>query len=76
MKINGASDLARMKALQGRAFATRAALDRAALEFTTNQKASRYQATQPINNESLGRWRRYEPHLGPLKEALGPLAGA
>jgi flagellar hook-associated protein 3 FlgL len=45
MKINGASDLARMQALQGRAFATRAALDRAALEFTTNQKASRYEAT-------------------------------
>lgn len=45
MKVNGASDLARMQALQGRALATRNALDRAALEFMTNQKASRYQAT-------------------------------
>jgi hypothetical protein len=36
--------------------------------------ASRYQVTQPINSGSVGRWRRYERHLGPLKEALGPLA--
>src|SRR5690606_10707391 len=45
MKITGTSDLARMHALQDRATATRNALDRAALEFTTHQKASRYDAT-------------------------------
>jgi hypothetical protein len=45
MKVNGASDLARMQALQGRAFNTRAALDRAAKELTTGQKTSRYEAT-------------------------------
>ncbi len=45
MKITGASDLARMQALQGRAIHTRNALDRAALEFTTHQKASRFEAT-------------------------------
>jgi tetratricopeptide (TPR) repeat protein len=42
----------------------------------TVRTASRYQATEPINSESIGRWRRYERHLGPLKEALGPLATA
>jgi tetratricopeptide (TPR) repeat protein len=36
--------------------------------------ASRYQATQPIHRGSIGRWRDSERHLGPLKEALGPLA--
>ena len=41
MKVNGASDLARMQALQGRAFNTRAALDLAAKELTTGQKTSR-----------------------------------
>ncbi len=45
MKIGGGSELARMQSLQGRAVATRNALDRAALEFTTYQKASRYEAT-------------------------------
>ncbi len=46
MKVyGGASDIARMRSLQDRAFAARAAMDRAALEFTTNQKASRYEAT-------------------------------
>ncbi len=45
MKVNGASDLARMQSLQGRAFNTRAALDRAAKELTTGQKTSRYEAT-------------------------------
>ena len=43
--VTGTSDLARMQALQGRALATRNALDRAALEFTTHQKASRFEAT-------------------------------
>lgn len=33
--------------------------------------ASRWQVRRPINRASLGRWRRYEAHLGPLLEALG-----
>ena len=31
---------------------------------------SSWQVRQPIYTTSLERWRRYEPHLGPLKEAL------
>jgi hypothetical protein len=27
---------------------------------------------QPIYSSSVGRWRRYQPWLGPLIEALGP----
>jgi tetratricopeptide (TPR) repeat protein len=34
--------------------------------------ASVDQVRQPIYRESLGRWRRYEKHLTPLIEALGP----
>ncbi len=33
--------------------------------------ASSYQVRQPLYKESIGRWRHYEKHLGPLKEALG-----
>ena len=36
--------------------------------------ASAAQVRQPIFRTSLQRWRRYEPHLGPLFEALGPYA--
>ena len=35
--------------------------------------ASRLQVRQPIYRSSVERWRRYEKHLGPLKEALGDL---
>ena len=35
---------------------------------------SRTQVRQPIYGSSVGRWRRYEKHLGPLKAALGDLA--
>ena len=45
MKIGGMSDLARLQVLKGRAVDTRAFLDKAARELTTNQKASRYEAT-------------------------------
>jgi tetratricopeptide (TPR) repeat protein len=31
---------------------------------------SRLQVRQPIYNRSVGRWLRYEQHLGPLREAL------
>ncbi|MEZ5894447.1 MAG: sulfotransferase, partial [Parvularculaceae bacterium] len=34
------------------------------------QTSSAYQARQPVNTESLGRWRHYEKHLGPLLAAL------
>ena len=34
---------------------------------------SRLQVRQPIYRTSVGRWRRYEKHLGPLKAALGDL---
>jgi hypothetical protein len=34
---------------------------------------SRMQVRQPIYKTSVQRWRRYERHLGPLKEALGDL---
>ena len=32
--------------------------------------ASYDQVRQPIYNRSVGRWRHYERHLGPLKDAL------
>jgi tetratricopeptide (TPR) repeat protein len=36
--------------------------------------ASVSQVRQPIYRSSIQRWRRYEKHLGPLIEALGPYA--
>ena len=36
--------------------------------------ASSEQVRRPIYREGLDQWRHYEPWLGPLKEALGPLA--
>jgi len=38
------------------------------------QTSSAFQARQPVTKSSVGKWRRYEKHLGPLIEALGPLA--
>jgi hypothetical protein len=35
------------------------------------QTASRLQVKQPIHAGSIGRWKKYERHLGPLIEALG-----
>ena len=44
------------------------------LEFHTNKRvvstASYWQVRQPIYTGSVDRWRHYEKHLGPLKEAL------
>ena len=34
------------------------------------------QVRRPINRDGLEHWRRYEPHLGPLKDALGECAEA
>ena len=36
--------------------------------------ASATQVRRPIYTSSIGRWRRYERHLGPLLRALGPCA--
>ncbi len=33
--------------------------------------ASYQQVRQPIYSNSIGRWRRYEKYLGPLRSALG-----
>ncbi len=52
--------------------------DDACLRFHENPRtvstASSNQVRQPIYKSSLQRWRRYEKHLGPLLEALGPYA--
>ncbi|HEX9771782.1 MAG TPA: sulfotransferase [Kiloniellales bacterium] len=49
--------------------------DPACLEFHQSTRyvktASRDQVSKPIYRSSVGRWRNYETHLGPLKEALG-----
>ena len=38
--------------------------------------ASSEQVRRPINREGLDQWRAFEPWLGPLKEALGPVLAA
>jgi len=47
------------------------------LKFYENERAVRTasseQVRQPIFRESLEHWRHYEPWLGPLKNALGPV---
>jgi tetratricopeptide (TPR) repeat protein len=52
--------------------------DDACLRFQETQRtvatASHWQVRQPVYKTSVGRWRRYENHLGPLIESLGPLA--
>ncbi len=49
--------------------------DQRCLAYTENrrpiQTGSIWQARQPIYASSVRRWRNYEKHLGPLKEALG-----
>ena len=44
------------------------------LQFHTTQRkvktASRWQVRQPIYQSSLERWKRYDKHIGPLKEIL------
>jgi len=54
--------------------------DDACLRFFENPRpvltASPEQVRRPIFQDSVGRWRRYRRHLGPLIEALGPLAPA
>jgi hypothetical protein len=47
------------------------------LRFYENRRAVRTasseQVRQPIFGEALEHWRNYEPWLGPLKQALGPV---
>ena len=38
------------------------------------QTASAGQVRKPLYRSSVARWKRYEKHLGPLIEALGPYA--
>jgi tetratricopeptide (TPR) repeat protein len=49
--------------------------DPACLRFYESKRyvktSSREQVSKPIYRSSAGRWRNYEKHLGPLKEALG-----
>ena len=51
----------------------------ACLEFHKNERsvrtASSEQVRRPINRDGVDQWRHYEPWLGPLRDALGPLAG-
>jgi len=50
------------------------------LEFYKNERAlesiSSEQVRSPLFREGIGRWRHYEPWLGPLKTALGPVLDA
>jgi Tfp pilus assembly protein PilF len=50
------------------------------LEFYKTERAVRtpsaQQVRQPIYKDAADEWRRYEPHLGPLKVALGPVLDA
>jgi hypothetical protein len=50
----------------------------ACLDFHKTERsvrtASSEQVRQPINRAGVDQWRNFEPWLGPLKEALGPLA--
>ena len=52
--------------------------DQAVLDYHRAERtvitASAAQVREPIFNRSIGSWRHYANHLGPLIEALGPLA--
>jgi Sulfotransferase family len=52
--------------------------DPACLSFHRTERtvltASHWQVRQPLYDSSVGRWRNYEKHLGPLLSELGPLA--
>jgi hypothetical protein len=52
----------------------------ACLSFWTNDRAVRTasseQVRQPIFDDALDHWRNFEPWLGPLKQALGPVLDA
>ncbi len=50
--------------------------ERACVDFHKTERAVRTasseQVRQPISSAGLESWRKFEPHLGPLKRALGP----
>lgn len=52
--------------------------DEACLRFHENKRAVRTpsaeQVRRPLNRDAVDLWRNYDPWLGPLKQALGPLA--
>jgi hypothetical protein len=52
----------------------------ACLRFWTNERAVRTasseQVRQPIFDDAVDHWRNFEPWLGPLKAALGPVLDA
>jgi len=54
--------------------------EQACLEFYNNERAVRTasseQVRQPIFTDGIEHWKHYEPSLGPLIEALGPVVGA
>ena len=54
--------------------------EEACLKFYDNERAVRTasseQVRQPIFREAVDHWRHYEPWLGPLKAALGPVLAA
>jgi hypothetical protein len=54
--------------------------EQACLRFYENERAVRTasseQVRRPINREGMDQWRPYEPWLGPLKQALGPVLDA
>lgn len=51
--------------------------DESCLRFYENKRPvhtpSSQQVRRPINRDGMSTWRNYEPWLGPLKEALGPV---
>jgi tetratricopeptide (TPR) repeat protein len=51
--------------------------DEQCLRFYENERAVRTasaeQVRRPINRQGVDQWREYEPWLGPLKQALGPV---
>ena len=51
--------------------------DETCLRFHENERAVRTasaeQVRRPINREGVDQWRDYEPWLGRLKDALGPV---
>jgi len=51
--------------------------DERCLRFYENERAVRTasseQVRQPIFRDAIEHWRHYEPWLGPLKDALGPV---
>ncbi|MFO0509644.1 MAG: sulfotransferase, partial [Gammaproteobacteria bacterium] len=52
--------------------------EEACVEFHRTERrvhtASAEQVRRPINRDGVDQWKPYEPWLGPLKAALGPLA--